>query len=152
MDKVNRISQADWGGSTNIEAVFDTMLRIAKTNHVSQNDIPKSVIIVSDMEFNACVGGNSRITDRYGYFRYGGADETLFETIEKRWIAAGYEMPNLIFWNVQARQDNIPMLGQSRISFVSGFSPSIFETIMSGKTGYDLMMEKLNSERYSVIK
>jgi hypothetical protein len=44
------------------------------------------------------------------------------------------------------------MLGNGPISFVSGFSPSIFETIMSGKTGYDMMMEKLDSERYSVIQ
>jgi hypothetical protein len=44
------------------------------------------------------------------------------------------------------------MIGNGYVSFVSGFSPSIFETIMSGKTGYDLMMEKLNAERYAVIQ
>jgi hypothetical protein len=61
-------------------------------------------------------------------------------------------MPHLVYWNVQARQNNIPMLGQGRISYVSGFSPAIFETLMSGKTGYELMMEKLDSERYEVVK
>lgn len=61
-------------------------------------------------------------------------------------------MPHLIFWNVNARQDNIPMLGNGRISYVSGFSPSIFKTIMSGKSGYELMMETLNSERYDAIR
>ena len=61
-------------------------------------------------------------------------------------------MPHVIFWNVNARQANIPMLGNGNVSFVSGFSPSIFETIMSGKTGYDLMMEKLDSERYAQIQ
>jgi hypothetical protein len=60
-------------------------------------------------------------------------------------------MPHLIFWNVQARQNNIPMIGNGNVSYVSGMSPSIFETIMTGKTGYDLMMEKLDSDRYSVI-
>jgi hypothetical protein len=54
---------------------------------------------------------------------------------------------------VDARQDNIPEdLGNGPISYVSGFSPSIFQTIMAGKTGYELMLDKLNSERYAVIQ
>ena len=72
--------------------------------------------------------------------------------MEKRWNAKGYNMPKLVFWNVNARQDNIPMRDTGYVSYVSGMSPSIFETIMSGKTGYDLMMEKLNSDRYAVIQ
>ena len=74
------------------------------------------------------------------------------EGIARKWANAGYEMPHLVYWNVDARQNNIPMLGQGKISYVSGFSPSIFETLMSGKTGYELMMEKLNSDRYKDIK
>lgn len=60
-------------------------------------------------------------------------------------------MPHLIFWNVEARQDNIPMKDNGRVTFVSGYSPVIYEMIMTGKTGLDLVMEKLNSERYAVI-
>ena len=78
--------------------------------------------------------------------------DTLFESMAKKWKTYGYEMPHLIFWNVNARQNNIPMMDNGRVSYVSGFSPSIFETILSGKTGYDLMMEKLNTERYACIK
>ena len=78
--------------------------------------------------------------------------ETVLEGVARKWAAYGLEMPHLIFWNVDARQNNIPMIGQGRISYVSGFSPSIFETIMSGKTGYDLMMDKLDSERYACIQ
>jgi hypothetical protein len=62
-------------------------------------------------------------------------------------------MPHLIYWNVDARQNNIPQdMGIGRVSYVSGMSPSIFESILSGKTGYDLMMDKLNSKRYEVIQ
>ena len=94
------------------------------------------------MEFNSCVRcGSSGIVGN-----------TLMEKIEKEWNAYGYKMPNLIFWNVDARQNNIPMTVKDGISFVSGMSPTIFETILSGKTGYDLMMEKLDSERYACIK
>ncbi len=149
VDKINRMVRSDWGGSTNVEAVFDKMLSIAKQNHCSQDEIPASVIIVSDMEFNSCVcGGRSR--DRWSY---GGsvANETLFETIEKRWKAAGYKMPNLVFWNVQARQNNIPMRVSGHVSYVSGFSPVIFEQVLKGVTAYDLMFDKLDSERYACI-
>ena len=89
----------------------------------------------------------------FGYNRRTPAQtDTLLEGIAKKWANAGYEMPHLIFWNVQARQANIPMLGNGRISYVSGFSPSIFQTIMTGKSGYELMMECLNSERYAAIQ
>ena len=74
------------------------------------------------------------------------------ENIAIKWQRHGYNMPKLIYWNVQARQNNIPQdLGCGYVSYVSGFSPSIFETIMTGKTGYDLMIEKLNSQRYECI-
>ena len=151
-DKVIRMSSADWGGSTNVEAAFDMMLDVAIKNRLSQNDIPQNLIIISDMEFNSCVTSGARNTGRWGSGHYITTNNTtLFETMEKKWAAAGYKMPHLVFWNVDARQNNIPMLGNGPVSYVSGFSPSIFETIMSGKTGYDLMMEKLNSERYHAV-
>ena len=149
VDKINRMVRSDWGGSTNVEAVFDKMLSIAKQNHCSQDEIPASVIIISDMEFNSCVCGGPRSDDRWGYGSQ--ANETLFETIEKRWKAAGYKMPNLVFWNVQARQDNIPMRVSGHVSYVSGFSPVIFEQVLKGVTAYDLMFDKLDSKRYACI-
>ena len=150
VDKVRRMSGADWGGSTNIEAVFNEMLAVAKANHCSQDEIPASVIIISDMEFDSCVVGGARNSSRWG----GGprANETLFETIERRWNAAGYRMPLITFWNVDARQNNIPMRQEGHVNFVSGFSPVIFEQVMKGKTAIDLMMDKLDSERYACIK
>ena len=143
-DKVHRITGTSWGGSTNIKAAFDLILKVAKKNHCSQEDLPENLIVISDMEFDNCVttGGNNW---RYPF------DKTVFEQIEQDFSASGYKMPKLVFWNVDARQNNIPMLEKDGISFVSGFSPVIFEMLMSGKTGYDLMMDKLNSDRYSVI-
>ena len=143
-DKVYRITGAEWGGSTNVEGAMDLILNVAKQNGCSQDEIPQNLVIISDMEFNYCVTSNN-----YGR---GNVNDTLFEKIAAKYRANGYEMPHVIFWNVNARQANIPMLGNGNVSFVSGFSPSIFETIMSGKTGYDLMMEKLDSERYAQIQ
>ena len=154
-DKVMRMSHADWGGSTNVEAAFDMMLDTAIKNHCSQSDIPENLVIISDMEFDSCVTSGARSRDRWGYGNYTRVtknDLTLFEAMAEKWAAHGYKMPHLIFWNVQARQNNIPMIGHGAVSYVSGMSPSIFETIMTGKTGYDLMMEKLNTERYACIR
>ena len=148
-DKVARIYETNLCENTNIEATFDLLLDVATDPRTKREDIPQNVIVISDMEFDSATsnywGGSRSNINSHNC-------ETVMEGIARKWAQYGLELPHLIFWNVDARQNNIPMLGQGRVSFVSGFSPSIFETIMSGKTGYDLMMEKLNSERYEVIR
>ena len=59
-------------------------------------------------------------------------------------------MPRVIFWNLDARTNNIPAIGPG-FSYVSGFSPNMIECILGGKDGIDLMLEKLNSDRYKAI-
>ena len=140
VDKVQRIYSTNLCENTNIEAAFDMVLRTAINNNCTQDDLPKSIIVVSDMEFDA----------QRGY--YGSRNGTLMENIERKWNQAGYKMPNLVYWCVQARQNNIPMTVKDGISYVSGFSPVIFEQIMKGKTAFDLMLDKLDSERYACIK
>ena len=146
VDKVNRIYRTNLIDNTNIEAVFNLLLNNAIRTNCSQDDLPQNILIISDMEFDSAVNSwrrDSRISKN--------TVETLLEGIARKWAEYGYQMPHLVFWNVDARQNNIPMLGNGPISYVSGMSPSIFQTLMSGKTGYDLMLEKLDSERYSVI-
>lgn len=141
VDKVMRIYETNLVDNTNIEAVFDLLLSTALQYGVSQEDLPQNIIIISDQEFDAargCYGRNQNT-------------KTLMENIEQKWLIHGYNIPNLIYWNVDARQNNIAMIPKDGISFVSGFSPSIFQQIMSGKTAFDLMYEVLNQERYSVI-
>ena len=143
-DKVQRIWKTNLCDNTNIEVTFDMLLNVAITNKCSQEDLPKNIIVISDMEFDQARG------------YYGGWSKpnnaTLMENIEKKWNAMGYQMPKLIFWNVDARSNNFAMEVKDGISFVSGCSPVIFKQVMTGKTAYDLMYEVLNAERYSVIK
>ncbi len=148
-DKVYRITGTGWGGSTNVEAAMDLILDVALRNKCTQDDLPQNLVIISDMEFNRCVTSNS---SRVSYYGGSAVNDTLFEKIAKKYASYGYKMPKLVFWNVDARQNNIPMRDDGNVSYVSGFSPSIFETIMSGKTGYMLMMEKLDSPRYACIQ
>lgn len=150
-DKFMRARDADWGGSTNIEAAMDLMLNVAIKNNVPASDMPTTLYIFSDMEFNGCLTCGPASMGRWGGGTYVRDTDTLFETIAKRWAAYGYELPRVIFWNLNARQENIPALG-GRFSYVSGFSMNMVETILSGKDGYDLMMEKLDSPRYECIQ
>lgn len=143
-DKVKRIYQTNLCENTNIEATFDMLLNTAIKNHCSQADLPKNLIIISDMQFDQARG--------YGWGRKAdGSVRTLMEQIEAKWNAHGYLMPTLTFWYVNAAHQNVPMEMKDGVNFVSGMSPSLFEQIMSGKTGYDLMMDKLDSERYAPI-
>jgi len=146
-DKVDRIVRTNLCENTNIEAAFDMLLNTAKSNRLSQDELPNTIIVISDMEFDSAT---------WQYRNYSGRGtegaETLMEGIARKWRANGYEVPHLIYWNVNARQNNIPMLGVGRVSFVSGFSPSIFQSIVTGKTGYDLMLETLEKDRYKVIQ
>lgn len=146
-DKVERIYKTNLCENTDIEATFDMLLNTAIKNKCSQADLPKSLIIISDMEFDVARGYRS-----YWNHYNVAPKETLMEGIRRKWQDFGYQMPNLIFWQVQARQDNIPMKIEDGITMVSGFSPVLFEQIMQGKTAVSLMLDKLDSERYACIK
>ena len=143
-DKVRRIYDTNLCQNTNIEATFELILNTAIRNNMTSEDLPEHIIIISDMEFD--------IARSQGYYSNRVSQETLMEGIKKHWELCGFKMPKLVYWNVNARHDNIPMKDENGITFVSGFSPVIFEMVMSGKTAQDLMFDKLNSKRYSVIK
>ena len=157
-DKFQRARQADWAMNTNIEATFDMLLNTALQTKCPADEMPQTLYIFSDMEFDGCISCGPASTGR-GYWHddcrriTGGAQgvTTLLESIAQKWSAYGYELPRVIFWNLNARNDNIPALG-GRFSYVSGFSMNMIETILSGKDGVDLMLEKLDSERYAVIQ
>lgn len=157
-DKFQRARQADWAMNTNIEATFDMLLNTALQTKCPADEMPQTLYIFSDMEFDGHISCGPASTGR-GYWHddcrriTGGAQgvTTLLESIAQKWFAYGYELPRVIFWNLNARNDNIPALG-GRFSYVSGFSMNMIETILSGKDGVDLMLEKLDSERYAVIQ
>ena len=144
-DKFNRCKSANWGMNTNIEAVFDLLLKVAKEKNTLPEDIPSRLYILSDMEFDYCLSTNKFTCTNEGEIL------TSLESIAKKWESFGYELPQVIFWNLNARQDTIPAFGK-RFAYISGLSPVIIETILDGKDGYDLMLTKLLSERYNLIK
>ena len=142
VDKVRRIKNKNLCENTNIESVFDLILNTAIANQLKDEDMPKNIVIISDMEFDFVAGHNWSDSHQ----------KATMDQLASRFAANGYQIPHLIYWNVNSRQNNIPMQPKNGISLVSGYSPVIFEQILSGKSGYDLMLDKLNSRRYEDIQ
>lgn len=158
LDKLNVAKKHDDCTNTNIEAVFDIILDTAIQSKATQEDIPQTVLIISDMEFDNCVGsysGDSH-TDIWGYYRRDGymkADSALFNVIKKRFEKAGYKMPRIVFWNVASRTGTIPMKeNELGVTLVSGYSVSIFKMVANGETDpYMNLVKTITSERYQPI-
>jgi len=148
VDKVVRIYRTNLCENTDLVKTFDMLLSIADRPETREEDIPETIVVISDMEIDSMSGSGS-------YWNKVGAwttesTATEMDKVRAKWAAHGHKMPKLIYWNVEARSNTILDDGPG-VSFVSGMSPSIFESIITGKTGWDLMMDKLESKRYSVI-
>ena len=137
--------------NTNIEKVFNLILDTAISNHMSQEDLPKNILIISDMEFDSCATAGDR--NHYGYYN-NKPDARLFTVIENRFKAAGYKMPRLVFWNLCSRTGTVPVKENDLgVALVSGFSVNVVKMVMSGKTDpFECLLETLNSERYAPIE
>ncbi len=125
--------------NTDLEAVFDLILRTAVRNHLKKSDMPAKLYIISDMEFDSCIeGGNSL---------------TMFNAMKGKYARYGYKLPQIVFWNVNSRRNNIPVTrSQTGAALVSGFSPAVFDMVMGGEISPEAVMNSvIGSERYSRI-
>lgn len=149
VDKVERIWGQNLCENTNLSGVFDLIKHIALKPGVRKEDVPKTIVVISDMEID--VGARSGYSLHGGYKGWTTSSAvTEMEKIREEWAEAGLEMPRLVYWNVDARNDTILDAGPN-VSYVSGFSPSIFESVLTGKNGHALMLDKLMSDRYADI-
>lgn len=131
--------------NTNIEAVFDLILDIAVENNISKTEMIKNILIISDMEFDHAQGH---------YFNKGHKlTKPLFDEIMERYKEAGYDLPKLIFWNVNSRTKTIPLIeNELGVTLVSGFSQNVMKMVMSNKYNpYEVLIETLDSARYKPI-
>lgn len=141
--------------NTNVEAVFDLILATAINKHMEQSELPANILIISDMEFDSCATTNAQPRRGYswGYSSCVAPTSTLFEVIAKRYADAGYQLPRLVFWNVNSRTGTIPVKENDLgVALVSGFSPNVAKMVMSGKLDpYDCLLEAINAERYQPV-
>jgi hypothetical protein len=137
--RINNLSRSAWGFNTDLMAVFKTILSAAENNSVAPEDMPEKLIIVSDMQFDQACASNKR---------------TNFEQIQKLYRKAGYELPQVVFWNVNAIGGNVPIKADDTgTALVSGCSPSILKSVLSGKviSPEDVMKDAVYNERYSPV-
>ena len=138
LEKVQYCHSFNEVANTNLQRVFELILRAAVKNQVPQSEMPSTLYIISDMEFDCCARG---------------ADLTNFEYAKKIFAEAGYQLPRVVFWNVQSRNTQQPVTqNEQGVALVSGCTPRIFHMLKSGilsPLGY--MLDILGAERYAKI-
>lgn len=138
-EKVAHLQTADWGMNTDLEAVFNLILNKAVSAQLPANEMPDKVYIISDMEFDVAAKNPK---------------STLFDIIDSNYNSAGYVRPELIFWNVNSKNNNVPVkFDQRGVCLVSGCSPSILTSLLGGSidSPQQLMLTTLNVERYDRV-
>ena len=138
VDKAQRIYKKNLCENTNIEKTFDLLLNMALKSN--PEDVPETIVVISDMQIDSMTSPRISVNNI----------ATEMEEIRLRWVAKGLTMPKLVYWNVNASKATILDKGPN-VSFVSGCSPVIFEQVIKGVTGYQLMLDKLLSERYNAV-
>lgn len=146
VDKVQRIYKTNLCDNTDLPAVFNLLKSIALNPGTNKEDLPEVITVISDMEIDEGTGRWNSNSNRWS----ASSASTEMEKIRAEWAAVGLKLPRLVYWNVQARNNTILDAGPD-VSFVSGASPVIFEQVLMGVTGYDLMLRKLQSERYKMV-
>ena len=137
--RCRQLETANWSMNTDLEAAFRLLLRAAVTNNVSEDEMPDTLLILSDMQFDSCV---SKLTN------------TALEMIRDRYEKAGYKVPNVSFWNINARVGKMPVqVNDMGVSIISGCSPSILKSVLSGKVmdPITVMLNTVMAERYQKI-
>ncbi len=127
--------------NTNLEAAFRLILDTAVKNNLTAKEMPKSLVVISDMQFDlATYKKDSRMT--------------WHDTMVKMYADEGYEIPNIIYWNVDSRRDTFQVTSEHKgVQLASGQSPSVFKSILKnvGKTPYEAMLDTLNDPMYDCI-
>ncbi len=134
--KVDRTHRGPWGMNTNIELAFQKILEHGRSHNVPVEDMPKTLLILSDMQFDQCIKEPSA---------------TAYENMRKEFVAAGYDVPRVIFWNLNDRGSNIPVkFNQNGTGLISGYSVSIMKSFLNGvDTPYKMMQNTVMNDRYS---
>lgn len=136
--KALELTKAQWDMNTNIEAVFNLILNSAVGNNLPQNELPKTLLILSDMQFDRCIKGGN---------------QTAMEMIRNKYKEANYEVPQIIFWNLRTSQGVPVKFDDAGTALVSGFSPSIMQNILGGELNpLKIVLKTLNNEVYDRVK
>ena len=140
-EKIQNCKDSDWGYNTDMEKVFRLILDLAVENNIPQEEMPANLMIVSDMQFDSATECGNRWS-------------TYYDAMSSMFREQGYTLPNIVFWNVNAKADTFHTDACHKgVQMVSGSSPSVFKSLMQslGMTPVEYMESVINSERYSAV-
>ena len=140
LENVQKVAAAGVGYSTNLERAFQEILNVAVANRVPANQMPKTFVVISDMEIDK-------------YMRPGRHWDFLTK-MRALYAAHGLTLPKIVMWNVNARKDTVLSQDENTI-FISGQSPSSFKALcqnLDGVTAYELMLQVLNGKAYAKVR
>ena len=151
--RYDQMARSNWSMNTDLGAVFKLILNAAVKSKVDQKEMPTKILILSDMEFDACVttGGSGKVSGYSSTFRGSAVSVSAMEFIEAEYAAAGYKIPQVVFWNLNARAGNSPVTyNKTGTALVSGFSPSIVKSVLGGEemTPISIMLKTVMVQRY----
>ncbi len=134
-EKAKNLCQAHWEMNTNVQAVFDLLLKTAVEHNYPQEEMPSLVIIISDLQFDRGCSANNA---------------TNFECIKNLYKQANYVMPQLVFWNVSSKGKDFPItIHDTGTCLVSGCSPTIFKSVLNKNLNpAQIMLDTINDDRY----
>lgn len=136
LQKMDQMVRSKWDMNTNLHAAFDQILKTALQNNVPAEEMPETLLILSDMQFDRCVQ----------------FDDSAIQMIQRKYNEAGYTVPKVVFWNLDAH-DNAPVkFNDAGVALISGFSPSIVKSVLGGKdfTPETIMLDTVMVPRYDV--
>ena len=136
-DRVEYCMRFDECANTDLRATFRLLLDTAVKHHLPQEELPETVYVISDMEFDE---GTEE-------------DATLFEEMQAMYEQEGYRLPTVVYWNVCAHAEQFPVRrDETGAVLVSGGSPSLFRMVISQEASPEQFMRSvLESERYRPI-
>lgn len=151
-EKLTELYEHDDCSNTDIESVFNMVLDTAIKHNCKQEDLPKQILIISDLEFDSVANDDNYWFDNRRHAKK--FDKTLFEEIADRFNENGYKLPKLVFWNVNSRTNAVPLQkNELGVILVSGFSKNIFDMVLSTELDpYKALIDVLDAGRYDCVK
>ena len=133
-----QLKHANWGMNTNLHKAFNKILSVAVQGEVPQEEMPEILLIMSDMQFDSCTV----------------FDDSAHEMISRKYKAAGYNMPKIVFWNLNSYDNVSVRYDTSGTALVSGFSPAIMKAVLSADmeefTPESVMLKAIMIDRYAL--
>lgn len=139
LQKIKYVERTEWGMNTNLQAAFERVLETAMDHDVPPEEMPKALIVVSDMEIDRC----------------GDRNWMFYDHMKEKYEYCGYQLPNIIFWNVDSRNDIFHADSRRKgVQLYSGQSVTTFQNLLNNidSTPVKSMEKVIESERYACVR